>query len=141
VAEETYDRDELQYFIRFYPNPNLFRSCEEGCAVLTTFPLFQPGRVRQHRPELFLDEMTRLASPDEIEFGVLSDKKIVQCRVHRDTLEDLEKRCLDGASEMVDAFERHKHTLRHLVGEKNGRDQLETDGTAFLRPADLSLLR
>jgi hypothetical protein len=56
--------------------------------------------------------------------------------------EDLEKRCLDrGSSEMVDAFGRNEHALRRLVGEKYRRDQVESDGTVFLRPADLSLLR
>jgi hypothetical protein len=70
------------------------------------------------------------------------DGKIVPCRVHRDTLEDLEKRHLDReSSEMINVFERHKHALRRLAGEKYRRDQIESDGSVLLRPADLSLLQ
>jgi hypothetical protein len=42
---------------------------------------------------------------------------------------------------MVEAFGRREHALRWLVGEKYRRDQVEGNGTVFLRPADLSLLR
>jgi hypothetical protein len=142
VAEQTYARDELQYSIRFYPNPNLFRSRDEAQAALTTFPLFQPGKVRERRPELFLDETTRLASPDEIEFGVLIGKKIMLCRVHRHTLQDLERRGLDrGSPEIFDAFERHKRALRGLADEKYRRGEVKSNGSVFLRPNDLSHLR
>jgi hypothetical protein len=142
VAEETYDRDELQYFIRFYANKNLFSSDEEARSIFSTFPLFQPGKLRERRPELFLDEMTRLQSPNEIEFGFLADGQPLRCRVHRDTLEDLEKDSLDGGSaDVIEAFGRHEHTLRHLAGEKYRRDRVEGDGMVFLRPADLLLLR
>jgi hypothetical protein len=46
-----------------------------------------------------------------------------------------------GSPEMVEAFGRREHALRWLVGEKYRRDQVEGNGTVFLRPADLSLLR
>ena len=76
-------------------------------------------------------------------FDPLADRPLggQPCR-SRDTLEDLEKRCLDrGSPEMVEAFGRREHALRWLVGEKYRRDQVEGNGTVFLRPADLSLLR
>jgi hypothetical protein len=142
VAEETYDRDELQYSIRFYPNKNLFSSDEEAYSTLSTFPLFQPRRLRKRRPELSLDEMTRLHSPTEINFATLVDGQVLRCRVHRDTLEDLEKRSLNGdAEDFLETFERRKLTLRYLAVEKYKRDQVEGDALVFLRPDDLLLLR
>jgi hypothetical protein len=140
VAEETYDRDELQYSIRFYHNPHLFRSCEEARAALETFPLFQPGKVRERRPDLFVDEVTKQASADEIEFGIVMDGKVLPCRVHRDTLEDLEKRGIDrGSSDMIQTFERHKATLRSLAEEKYRRGEVNNNGISALLPADLRL--
>ena len=44
VAEETYARDELQYFIHFYPNPHLFGSYEEARGTLAAFPSFSRAR-------------------------------------------------------------------------------------------------
>jgi hypothetical protein len=138
VAEETYNRDELQYFIRFYHNPHLFRSCEDARAALGAFPLFQPGKVRERRPDLLVDEVTKLASADEIEFGIVMDGKVLPCRVHRDTLEDLEKRAIDrGSSEMIKTFERYKAKLRGLAQEKHRRGEVNSNGTSVLLPADL----
>jgi hypothetical protein len=138
IAEETYNRDELQYFIRFYHNPHLFHSCEEARAILEAFPLFQPGKLRECRPDLFVDEVTKLASADEIEFGIVLDGKVVLCRVHHDTLEDMEKREIDrGSSQMIETFERNKATLRGLVEEKYRRGEVNSNGTSVLLPADL----
>ncbi|WP_315836294.1 DUF1488 family protein [Bradyrhizobium prioriisuperbiae] len=142
VSEKTYERDELHHSIRFYPNLNLFPSEEAALAVLATFPLTEPSKEREQRPELFLDEMTRIVSEDEIEFGILVDQKSVVARVHRDTLEDIEKRSLTrGSSEILRAFERRKHSLRQLAFQKQRRGQVERNGAVFLRPADLADLR
>ena len=138
VAEETYSRDELQYFINFYPNPHLFGSDEEACAALEAFPLFQPHKVRERRPDLFVDEATKLATADEIEFGIVMDGKALPCRVHRDTLEDLAKCGIDrGSSEMIETFERHKTTLRRMAEERYRRGEVNGKGIAVLLPADL----
>jgi hypothetical protein len=92
---------------------------------LTTFPLFQPGKVRERRPDLFLDEATKLASSDEIEFGILVCGKLVQRRVHRHTLEDLDQCSLErGSPEMIDALARHKRLLRNLASEKYERNEV-----------------
>src|ERR1700744_4995113 len=37
VSEETFEREELQYFIRFYHNPGLFASERDGLWMLGTF--------------------------------------------------------------------------------------------------------
>ena len=138
VAEETYDCDELQYFIRFDHNPHLFDSWEEARAALEAFPLFQPGKVRERRPDLFVDEMTKLATADEIEFGIVVEGKVLPCRLHRDTLEDLGKRAIDrGSPDMVEMFERYKATLRGLAEEKHRRGEVNSNGAAVLLPADL----
>jgi len=138
VAEETYARDELQYFIHLYPNPHLFGSYEEARGTLAAFPLFQPGKVRERRPDLFVDEVTKLASLDEVEFGTVIEDKVRLCRVHRDTLEDLERRGIDrGSPEMIKSFERYKVVLRSLAAKKHRGGEVERNGIAVLLPADL----
>jgi hypothetical protein len=138
VAEETYARDELQYFIRFYPNPHLFGSDEDARDTLAAFPLFQPGKVRERRPDLFVDEATKLASLDEVEFGIVIEDKVRLCRVHRDTLEDLEKRGIErGSPEMIETFERYKVVLRSLAAKKHRGGEVDRNGIAVLLPADL----
>ncbi|AND87297.1 blr1673 [Bradyrhizobium diazoefficiens USDA 110] len=140
VSEETYEREELQYFIRFYHNPALFASKEDALAALRTFPLFQPEKTRARRPDLFVHEAFE-AQGATVQFGVVTDGRIVICRVHGDTLEDIEERGLrPGSEEMVQAFDRHKDLLRRLALEKAKRDLVERDGTIFLVPRDLSLL-
>ncbi|MCW2083689.1 hypothetical protein ABIE85_007718 [Bradyrhizobium diazoefficiens] len=114
VSEETYEREELQYFIRFYHNPALFASKEDALAALRTFPLFQPEKTRARRPDLFVHEAFE-AQGATVQFGVVTDGRIVICRVHGDTLEDIEERGLrPGSEEMVQAFDRHKDLLRRL---------------------------
>jgi hypothetical protein len=140
VSEETYEREELQYFIRFYHNPALFASEEDALAALRTFPLFQPEKTRARRPDLFLHEFFEVQGA-AVQFGVVINRRIVVCRAHGDILEDIEQRGLPAGSEqMVEAFHRHEDLLRRLALEKAKRDLVETDGSIFLVPNDLSLL-
>jgi hypothetical protein len=77
VSEESYyERDELQYFIRFYHNPARFSSEEEALAVLRSFPLFQPAKTRERRPDLFLHELFE-QSDREIRFGIVAGGRTV----------------------------------------------------------------
>lgn len=139
VSEETYEREELQYFIRFYHNPALFSSEADALAALRTFPLFQPEKRRARRPDLFLHEVFDVQGA-VVQFGVVIDRRITVCRAHGDILEDIEKRELRvGSDQIVEAFHRHEDLLRGLALEKAKRNLLEADGTIFLAPKDLSL--
>ncbi|WFT94387.1 DUF1488 family protein [Bradyrhizobium barranii] len=140
VSEETYEREELQYFIRFYHNPTLFPSKDDALAALRTFPLFQPEKTRARRPDLFLHEVFEVQG-STVQFGVVIDGRIVICRAHGDILENIEERGLPaGSKQMVEAFHRHEHLLRRIASEKAKRDLVDADGTIFLAPKDLSLL-
>jgi hypothetical protein len=140
VSEETYQREELQYFIRFYHNPALFTSEEDAVAALWTFPLFQPEKTRARRPDLFLHEVFEVQGA-AVQFGTVIDGRTVVCYAHDDILEDLEQRGLPAGSEqMVEAFHRHEDLLRRLALEKARRDLIESDGTIFLAPRDLKLV-
>jgi hypothetical protein len=140
VAEETYEREELQYFIRFYHNPHLFPSAENAQAVLRSFPLFQPEKTRERRPDLFLHEVFKVDGA-MIHFGIVFGGKTVLCRVHRDTLEDLEQKGINaGSEEMIGTFDRHEDALRELALEKAKRDLVENNGTIFIEPDDLELM-
>ena len=76
-----------------------------------------------------------------VKFGTVIDGTIVICHAHGDTLEDLEQRGLPADSEqIVEAFHRHEDLLRRLALEKVRWDLVETDGTIFLAPKDLTLL-
>ena len=76
-----------------------------------------------------------------VRFGTVIDGTIVICHAHGDTLEDLEQRGLPADSEqIVEAFHRHEDLLRRLALEKARWDLVETDGTIFLAPKDLTLL-
>lgn len=115
VSEERYDREEMQYLIRFYHNPGFFASEEEALAVLRSFPLFQPDKRRERRPDLFLHELFE-QSDREIRFGIMAGGRTVTCHVHLDTLEDLEKRSLKpGSDEMLQAFYRSETRLERLA--------------------------
>jgi hypothetical protein len=140
VSEETFEREELQYFIRFYHNPSLFASEDDAHSVLRTFPLFQPETTRARRPDLFLHEVFEVQGP-MVKFGTVIDGAIKICRVHCDLLEDILRHGLTaGSRQMVDAFHRHEGMLRRLALEKAARGMTERDGTIFLAPKDLELL-
>lgn len=140
VAEESYEDDELQYFIRFYRNPALFSSREEALEILRTFPLFQPAKTRERRPDLFLHELFE-QSEREIRFGIVADDRTVACHVHLDTLEDLERRSLKPDSEeMLQAFRRNEMALKRLASEMSQRGMVRNDGTIFISPDDLTLI-
>lgn len=140
VSEETFEREELQYFIRFYHNPGLFASGDDALSVLRTFPLFQPEKTRARRPDLFLHEVFEVQGAI-IQFGTVIDGSTTICRAHGDILEDIEKHWLPaGSRQMVEAFHRHEGLLRRLALEKAIRGMAERDGTIFLGPKDLDLL-
>jgi hypothetical protein len=140
VSEETFEREELQYFIRFYRNPGLFASEADALSVLRTFPLFQPEKTRARRPDLFLHEVFNVQGAF-VQFGVVIDGTTAICRAHGDILEDIEKRGLPaGSRQMIEAFHRHEDLLRRLALEKAGRGMVERDRTIFLGPKDLDLL-
>jgi hypothetical protein len=139
VAEEIYERDELQYFIRFYHNPHLFSSMAEAIAVLRSFPLYQPQKTRERRPDLFLHEVFKVDGA-AVQFGIVVGGKTVLCRVHRDTLEDLEQKGIEvGSEEMIRTFHRHEDALRELALEKAKRELVKSDGAIFIGPDDLKL--
>lgn len=141
VAEESYERDELQYFMRFYQNKALFPSEEEARETLSSFPLFQPKKTRERVPEFFLHEVFEQISDDVIRFGIVIDRKTVLCHVHRDTLEELEQGGLTSSSDgMLQAYYRHDARLRRLAVEMLKRDLVGNDGIIFVRPTDLKLL-
>jgi hypothetical protein len=140
VGERLYARDELQYAIRFYANPNLL--CEDAARrILTVFPLYQPDKIRERMPERFLEEYFRQISKEVIQHAVVIDGRPVRYHVHNDTLENLEQGCIDpGSAAMLDVFRRHETTLR-LVAVAKFRDGLtKSDGTIFIGPKDLRFL-
>jgi hypothetical protein len=140
VSEETFEREELQYFIRFYHNPSLFTSEDDAHSVLRTFPPFQPGKTRNRRPDLFVHEVFEVQDA-MIQFGTVIDGAITICHAHCDLLGDLLRHGLTaGSRQMVDAFHRHEGLLRRLSLEKAARNMTERDGTIFLLPKDLGLL-
>jgi hypothetical protein len=111
VSEETFDREELQYFIRFYHNPELMASEDDALSVLRTFPLFQPEKTRARRPDLFLHEVFEVQGAI-VQFGTVIDGTAKICHAHGDILEDIEKRELSAGSRlMVEAFHRHEGLL------------------------------
>ena len=140
VAEETYEREELQYSIRFYHNPHLLPSTKEARAVLGSFPLFQPQKTRERMPEHFLHEVFKVDG-STIQFGVVIGGKTVLCRVHCDTLENLEQKGIETESdEMLRAFYRWEYRLRELALEKARRGLGERNCTIFIKLDDLKLL-
>ena len=140
VSEETFEREELQYFIRFYHNPGLFASEGDALSMLRTFPLFQPEKTRARRPDLFLHEVFDVQGAI-VQFGVVVDGATAICHAHGDILEDIERRALPaGSRHMTEAFHRREDLLRRLALEKAGRGMVERDGTIFLGPKDLDLL-
>jgi hypothetical protein len=140
VSEETYEREELQYLIRFYHNPALFASEGDALAALRTFPLFQPEKTRARRPDLFLHEVFEVQETI-VQFGIVIDGSVVICCAHRDVLEDIEQRGLPAdLKEMARIFHRHEDLLERLAREKARRDMVEWDGTILLVPKDLKLL-
>jgi len=140
VSEETFEREELQYFIRFYHNPGLFTSERDALSALRTFPLFQPEKTRARRPDLFLHEVFNVQGAI-VQFGVVIDGTTAICRAHGDILEDIEKRTLPaGSKQLTEAYQRQEDRLRRLALEKAGRGMVERDGTIFLGPEDLDLL-
>jgi hypothetical protein len=140
VEEKTYEREELQYSIRFYHNPNLIPSMEEAKATLRSFPLYQPQKTRERLPEYFLHEVFKVDG-GIIQFGTVISGKAVLCHVHRDALEDLEQRGIEmGSDEMIEAFHRHKDDLRELALEKARWGLVESEGTIFIKPDDLKRL-
>jgi hypothetical protein len=140
VSEETFDREELQYFIRFYHNPGLFASEGDALSMLRTFPLFQPEKTRARRPDLFLHEVFEVQGTI-VQFGTVIDGTTAICRAHGDVLEDIEGRGLPaGSRQMIEAFHRHEDLLRRLALEKAASGMVERDGTIFLGPKDLALL-
>jgi hypothetical protein len=141
VSEETFEREELQYLIRFYHNPALFTSEGDALLTLQTFPLFQPQKTRARRPDLFLHEVSEVHDTI-VQFGIVVESATAICRAHRDILEDIEKRGLPaGSRQMTEAFHRHESLLRCLALEKATRGLIERDGTIFLGPMDLDLLK
>jgi hypothetical protein len=140
VSEETFEREELQYLIRFYHNPALFTSESDALSTLRTFPLFQPQMTRARRPDLFLHEVFEVQDTI-VRFGIVIDGATAICRAHRDILEDIERRGLpSGSRQMTEAFHRHEALLRCLALEKAARALIDRDGTIFLGPKDLDLL-
>lgn len=140
VSEETFEREELQYFIRFYHNPALFASEGDALSTLRTFPLFQPQKTRARRPDLFLREDFEVQGAI-VRFGTVIDGATVICRAHSDILEDIERRGLSaGSRQMIEAFHRHEGLLHCLALEKAARGLIERDGMIFLGPKDLDLL-
>lgn len=140
VSEETFEREELQYFIRFYHNPALFASEDDALSALQTFPLYQPQKTRARRPDLFLHEVFEVQDTI-VRFGMVIDGTTVICRAHKDILEDIEQRGLPaGPGELTRAFHRNEALLRCLALEKVARGLIERDGTIFLGPKDLDLL-
>ncbi|GKQ53574.1 DUF1488 family protein [Bradyrhizobium sp. Ce-3] len=140
VSEETFEREELQYFIRFYHNPGLFASVVDALSVLRNFPLFQPDKTRARRPDLFLHEVFEVQGAI-VQFGTVIDGAIAICHVHGDLLEDIEERSLPaGSRQMIEAFHRHEDRLRRLALEKAARGLIERDGKIFLGPKDLDPL-
>ncbi|BAM93161.1 hypothetical protein S58_71970 [Bradyrhizobium oligotrophicum S58] len=140
VSEETFEREELQYFIRFYHNPALFASEGDALSILQTFPLFQPKKTRARRPDLFLHEVFEVHDTI-VQFGIVAESATVICRAHRDILEDIEKRGLPpGSRQMTEAFHWHEILLRRLALEKATKGLIERDGTIFLGPKDLDLV-
>lgn len=140
VSEETYDREELQFFVRFYHNPTLFAADDDALATLRTFPLFQPEKTRARRPDLFLHEVFEVQGTT-VQFGIVMEGSIAICRAHRDTLEDIEQRGIAAdPGRMAEIFHRHGDLLQWLAREKGRRGLIERDGTIFLTPKDLLLL-
>lgn len=140
VSEETFEREELQYFIRFYHNPALFASEDAAQSALHTFPLYQPQKTRARRPDHFLHEVFELQDTI-VRFGIVINGVTTICCAHRDILEDIEKRGLPaGSRQMTAAFHRQEALLHCLAREKSARGLIERDGTIFLDPKDLDLL-
>jgi hypothetical protein len=139
VSEETYDCNELRYFIRFFGNPHLFQNEDEACDVLKTFPLYNRDMRRECRPDLFLHEYRKPISNSEFQFAVLHDSNTVPCVVLLDTLQQLDERST-SSDVMAGSFEKNAAFLEALSIEMLNRGITKLNGTVFIEPKHLELL-